>query len=77
MQAIDNETYLGWWGDAVIFDAEIRNREARRLVSTSQAVAGRWVTATPDPTVPHSRPSRARLRSGALLPHGGSAAYTM
>ena len=31
MQAIDNETYLGWWGDVVDFDAnntgaEIRNR---------------------------------------------------
>eukprot|EP00966_Prymnesium_polylepis_P070408 1636336-Prymnesium_polylepis.1 len=34
-------------GDAAIFDAsntgsEIRNREAHRLVSTSQAVADRW-----------------------------------
>ena len=44
MQAIDNETYLGWWGDVVTFDAnntgaEIRNREARRLVSTGQPLA--------------------------------------
>eukprot|EP00966_Prymnesium_polylepis_P045073 1044537-Prymnesium_polylepis.1 len=76
MQATDNETYLGWWGNAVIFDAintgaEIRNREARRrrLVSTSQAVADRWVTA-----VPHSRPRSTIKRTAAErrlrpLPH--------
>ena len=70
MQAIDNETYLGWWGDVVVFDAnntgaEIRNREARRLVSTSQAIADRWVTAVPDPTVPHSRPRSTITRTAA------------
>eukprot|EP00966_Prymnesium_polylepis_P045702 1058019-Prymnesium_polylepis.1 len=72
MQAIDNETYLVWWGDVAIFDANNTGaeiREARRLVSVSQPVADRWVTATPDRAVPHSRPpstvSRAPLRSGA------------
>ena len=68
MEAVQHGAYLDWWRRVSAFDANntgatIRDREARRLVSVSQPVADRWVTASPDATVPHSRPRSAVSRT--------------
>eukprot|EP00966_Prymnesium_polylepis_P131290 3036385-Prymnesium_polylepis.1 len=58
MQAIDNETYLGWWGDAVSFyanntGAEIHNRE----IFTPTTRVQRSATARPAASSSPARPS--------------------
>ena len=65
---VEHETYLGWWADVVTFDAnntdaEIRDREARRLISVNQEVADKWLSITPDTTVKHSCPRSALTRT--------------
>eukprot|EP00966_Prymnesium_polylepis_P090112 2087038-Prymnesium_polylepis.1 len=37
MQAIDKETYLGWWGDAVMFDA---SNTGAKTVGHCRALSG-------------------------------------
>jgi len=61
VMAVQHKAFLGLQARVAAFDAsnpgaEVRDREARRLVSAAQPLAGTWLTVTPDASLPHTRP---------------------